>query len=44
LIRNVVSAIAATGAAAASMPIRMNSTDPANSVPEMIGASHHGSP
>lgn len=40
LIKNVVSAMAAMGAPAVSMPFRMNSTEPANIAAEMTGASH----
>ncbi|SKW69784.1 Uncharacterised protein [Mycobacteroides abscessus subsp. abscessus] len=44
MTRNVVRAIAGTEAPADNMPIRMNSTEPANSTPEMSGASHQGRP
>lgn len=43
-MRNVVSAMDARGAEVASMPMRMNSTDPANIVAEITGASHQGRP
>ena len=44
MTRKVVSAIAVSGAAAASMPTRMNSTEPAKTTVETTGASHHGNP